>query len=284
MIVLGSSALLGFLAFFEPCTIATHSLFSARNRQQDLGRCCSNLLSVWLARGLLLSLLFGLAVLLLGAPRWSAATESLALAAIALVYLLSRFVYLPVPHLEAARLLPGGEGLPYAIRLGLTLPACTLPLVLITAYLVVQQQSLTLALAAAWLFASLFSLPMMLASFTGMSETGREFLSRSAGITPWMTALLLFSVALWPWLQQAGLFLDSLEEQLQSASLAGLGLALLAGFLFSFKPGFLRRHPGHAGLCDPRRPAETGRADGRGLHCRPVAHPCTARRGRGPGR
>ena len=33
-LLLSASALLGFLAFFEPCTIATHTLFAVRAGQQ----------------------------------------------------------------------------------------------------------------------------------------------------------------------------------------------------------------------------------------------------------
>ena len=47
------------------------------------------------------------------------------------VYLISRRVYLPVPHLEFFRLIPGYARVPHGIRLGLTIPACTLPLVVV---------------------------------------------------------------------------------------------------------------------------------------------------------
>ncbi len=235
-LALGTSGVLGFLAFFEPCTIATHTLFSARNTRGERGRCCRNLFAVWLARGLLLSLLFLLAVMLIEAPAWTPLAISIGLSLIASVYLISRFVYLPIPHFSLAGLLPGGHRLPYAVKLGLTLPACTLPLVLITAALLVSVGSLPVALAAAWLFASLFTLPMAVASFTGIGPDAREFLSRIAAITPWITAALLFGAAAWPWLGALDLSAEPLARRLGEAGSVGLGLAFLTGLFFSFNP------------------------------------------------
>ena len=53
------------------------------------------------------------------------------LSVIGAIYLISRKIYLPVPHIEFFHLIPGHARLPQGIKLGLTLPACTLPLVLV---------------------------------------------------------------------------------------------------------------------------------------------------------
>jgi cytochrome c-type biogenesis protein len=235
-LTLATSGILGLLAFFEPCTIATNTLFSARNHSERLDRCCRSLLFLWLARSLLLSLIFVATTVLLPAPQWSQAGYSLALGAVALIYLLSRFLYLPVPHFDFARLLPGGDRLPYSIRLGLMLPACTLPLVAIIALLLVRQQSVGLALAGAGLFASLFTLPMAIASLLGLGEGTRVFLSRAARLAPWLTAALLFGAAIWPWVTPPDLAVESLDQKLSVIGPAALGIALLVGFLFSFNP------------------------------------------------
>ena len=54
-LLLVSATLLGLLAFFEPCTIATHTLFSVRaNKSADTKSCCQSLFMVWLSRSVLL--------------------------------------------------------------------------------------------------------------------------------------------------------------------------------------------------------------------------------------
>lgn len=65
-----TALLLGLLAFFEPCTIATHTLFSARVHRQSPAACCQSLLAVWLSRFLLLAGLFVLAVPPFPRPDW----------------------------------------------------------------------------------------------------------------------------------------------------------------------------------------------------------------------
>jgi hypothetical protein len=53
------------------------------------------------------------------------------------IYLVTIRLYLPVPHLEVFRLLPGGAKLSEGLRLGLTLPACVLPLLMIVGLLLI---------------------------------------------------------------------------------------------------------------------------------------------------
>ncbi|HEB96771.1 MAG TPA: hypothetical protein ENI96_10125 [Sedimenticola thiotaurini] len=154
----------------------------------------------------------------------------------ATLYLVSRYVYIPVPHLAFHRLLPGGSRLPQSLQLGLTLPACTLPLFVIIAALAVQLDSLSWAALAGWLFASLFTLPVAVASSTGIGTSGRRFLDRAARTSPWLTATLLYGAALVLVLQQVDLDAETLRASLQQITPAGIGLAFLAGFVFSFNP------------------------------------------------
>ncbi|RMG56136.1 MAG: cytochrome C biogenesis protein [Gammaproteobacteria bacterium] len=77
---------------------------------------------------------------------------------------------------------------------------------------------------------------MVAAATRGIHEDGRQLLARFALASPWLTAALLLGTALYLLLPAVPLDTESLRTALQKASLAGLGLAFLAGFLFSFNP------------------------------------------------
>jgi|GEM_PF-381679 len=235
-VLLASAALLGLLAFFEPCTIATHTLFSARAHKASHAGCCQSLLAVWLTRSVLLVVLLVMAVLATPSFVWGPYLPSIILAAIAIVYILSRFTYIPVPHLEFFRLLPGGRVLPYAVKLGLTLPACTIPLFVVVVGLAVTADAVGFAVLAGLLFATLFTAPMVVTSFKGVHADGRELLNRTAQGSPYLTAILLFGAAVYLLLPSLDVSAETLKANLQQASLAGIGLGFLAGFVFSFNP------------------------------------------------
>jgi len=115
------------------------------------------------------------------------------------VYLVPRRVYLPVPHLEFFRLIPGGRRLPQALRLGLTLPACTLPLVAVVGVIAALSQRIDLALGAGLAFAGMFSLPTVWDSLHGLNAAHLAFLGKAAGASPYVTALLLWGGAFLIW-------------------------------------------------------------------------------------
>lgn len=198
-VLLTAAAMLGALSFFEPCTIATHTLFSARSHGESRRQCCEGLIALWVSRSLLAVGLLVLAVLVTQPPQWGAVMPSVVLAVMASVYLVSRFLYIPVPHLEFHKLLPNGRKLPHAMQLGLTLPACTLPLFVIILALAITLDSPAVAVIAGLLFASLFTLPTAIAAITGLSAGGRRFLRASAVATPFITAVLLFGAAIYLW-------------------------------------------------------------------------------------
>ncbi len=189
------AAALGLLAFFEPCTIATHALFSARVHARRSPAGHGELLALWAVRSLVLIGLLLLAVALPVSPRLGGYGPSIALAGIASVYLVSRIVYIPVPHVELWKLLPGGAVYPHAVRLGLTLPACTLPLVVIVMAVLAALDSWPAAVGAGLLFATLFTAPTVAAALVGLSGTGRRFLNGAARVTPYVTAGLLYGAA-----------------------------------------------------------------------------------------
>ncbi len=235
-LLLGAAAVLGLLAFFEPCTIATHTLHTVRFRQSGGNRCCRSLLTLWISRSVLLAGLFMTAVVLAPPIHWNAWAPGLALSAMAALYVISRVVYIPVPHLTFHKLLPGAKNLPDAIRLGLTLPACTLPLIVIVAGLSATADSLTLAAGAGLIFSTAFTLPMAILSLTGQNEASADLLNRAAKGSPWLTAVLLLLLALWLLAPSLDVSATHLEKILTKPGLAGIGLAFLAGFVFSFNP------------------------------------------------
>jgi len=190
-----AAVVLGALSFFEPCTIATHTLFSARSHARAWPGCCRELVRLWLARSLLTVGLLLLAVAVSTPPQWGAYLPSVILALMATVYIVSRFLYIPVPHLEFHRLIPGGARLPHAVQLGLTLPACTLPLFVIVLGLAITLDSYPLAVVGGLLFASLFTLPTVVTAVTGLSTAGQRFLKVSATATPYITGVLLYGAA-----------------------------------------------------------------------------------------
>ncbi|MEK7815876.1 MAG: hypothetical protein AAB294_03545 [Pseudomonadota bacterium] len=193
--LVATASVLGLLSFFEPCTIATHTLFSARAHAWARPACCHELLVLWATRSLLASGLLALAVLLTPPPSWGAVLPSVILAVIASVYVISRSVYLPVPHLEFHRLVPGHVRLPPAVRLGLTLPACTLPLFVIVLGMAITLDSYALAVAGGLLFAAFFTLPTAITAVVGLSVAGQRFLKASALATSYLTAGLLYAAA-----------------------------------------------------------------------------------------
>ncbi len=231
-----TAAVLGLLAFFEPCTIATHTLFSVRINQADGNRAWHSLVLVWLSRTALLITILTLAVILTAPPQWGYYTPSIILTVMALLYVVSRFIYIPVPHLEFFRLLPGGRQYPFALQLGLTLPACTLPLIVVTTGLAITVDSTGFAILAGFLFATLFTLPLLLTTIRGVNSNTRQLLNRAAQSSPYLTAILLLGTALYLLIPALNISEQSLTQSLQTASLAGIGLAFLAGLVFSFNP------------------------------------------------
>ena len=235
-LLLTTSAILGLLAYFEPCTIATHTLYSAKISQGNRHDYWLRLLGIWLSRVSLLCLLFITSVLIIEPPKWESVVPALALTIMAIVYIISRFIYLPVPHLSFYKVLPFSEQLPDCIKLGLTLPACTLPLVIVVAAMAVTLGSISDALIAAFLFSSLFSLPLAVLALKGLDENGKALLGKAANISPYITAILLFTLAVFLTLPTLDMSADELSEVLSEASWLAVVLSFVAGFVFSFNP------------------------------------------------
>ncbi len=193
-----AAAVLGFLSFFEPCTIATHTLFAVRAHHDSVKHRWLVLAQLTLARALLLIVIFGIAAVI-GLAELSSTMAMLMLGVIGLVYLITRKIYLPVPHLEFYRLIPRHHGLSHGFKLGLTLPACTLPLVLIVSILAALTQRPSVAVLAGLVFAVMFTLPTLWDSTHELKAPHRAFLSNAARLSPYVTTLLLWSSAFLIW-------------------------------------------------------------------------------------
>ncbi|MDA8258126.1 MAG: hypothetical protein M0Z99_21305 [Betaproteobacteria bacterium] len=197
-VLLITAAGLGFLAFFEPCTIATHTIFAVRAGRDTTRQRWSALAQLLLSRTALLATIFGIAAWL-GLKDFSPRAAIAVLSAMAAIYLISRWIYLPVPHIEFFRLIPRHGRLAQGLRLGLTLPACTLPLVAVVGIMSALTRQPELAILAGLAFAGMFSLPTVWDSTHGFAAGHRAFLSKAAAISPYITALLLLGGALLIW-------------------------------------------------------------------------------------
>jgi cytochrome c-type biogenesis protein len=193
-ILLVAATVLGFLSFFEPCTIATHTLFAVRAHHDTPKLRWLALFQLMLSRALLLMVILGGAAMF-GLTELSSNMSMLILIVIGLVYLVTRKIYLPVPHLEFYRLLPLRVSISHGLKLGLTLPACTLPLVIITAVLSALTQRPAVAMFAGVLFALMFTLPTLWSSTHKLNDLQRTFLGKAANLSPYVTTLLLWSCA-----------------------------------------------------------------------------------------
>jgi len=123
----------------------------------------------------------------------------LMLGIIGLVYLVTRKVYLPVPHLEFYRFIPRHHNLSPGLKLGLTLPACTLPLVLIVGVLSALVRQPAVAALAGFVFSAMFTLPTLLGSAHGLGSVARNFLGKAASLSPYITTSLMWGAAFLVW-------------------------------------------------------------------------------------
>jgi len=187
-----SAAVLGLLGFFEPCTIATHTLFAVRaNRHAGRWRALALLAG---ARTILLAAAFAV-VAALGLRGIAPLAGAAVLIAMGVVYLVSIKVYLPVPHIQLYRLLPGGAALSEPLKLGLTLPACTLPLIVVVGMLAALSGNPWAGALAGLLFALALTAPTIWFGVRGTSEEARSALGKAAYLSHYVTTLLLWGGA-----------------------------------------------------------------------------------------
>ncbi|MHB1722638.1 MAG: cytochrome c biogenesis CcdA family protein [Acidiferrobacter sp.] len=229
-----AAIVLGLLSFFEPCTIATHTVFAARSHGQH-GR---GLLPLWITRSLLLAAILAVASAFLPAPHWGPYLPAMILFLIAVPFVVSRFRYLPVPHFTFYRLVPGSRRWSPAVQLGWTLPACALPLFGIVGGIAVTLHQPLWGGIAGLLYATAFTLPVIAVAKRGTGPRLLEFLNRTAPVAPVITAFGLILAALILLSPHVTTPLDFgvLPAVLRHPSFAALALGFGTGFLFSFEP------------------------------------------------
>ncbi len=237
IILIISAAILGLIAFFEPCTIATHTLFASRAHQKNQSERIKDLIELLLSRALLVVLLLTLAVSLVShRPQWSSGTAGMLLILVATLYVVSRFMYIPIPHIKFYRFLPKRLKAKQSIQLGFTFPACTIPLFVVLAASVIWRQSIGLAMIMGSLYALMFTLPTAVTAFRGVSEsTGRQ-LGRVARLTPYLTALLFITAAFFLIMPESDLNRETVTGLLQKPSFVGIAIGFITGLMFSFNP------------------------------------------------
>ncbi len=231
-----SIGVIGLLAFFEPCTIATHTLFAVRTHQDNLNLRLIALFKLLISRTLISTLLLMLAITAFKPPQWNLITPVIILIVISAIYIISRYSYIPIPHIDFSRLLPMKLRNQHAIQLGLTLPACTIPLFIIVTGMTITVNSLFFALTAGLIYAVMFTIPTAIVIFTGISSKKRGILNNAAQITPYVTAALFITAALVLVIIKIDLSIESLKEFLLVPSIAGIALGFIVGLVFSFNP------------------------------------------------
>ncbi len=231
-----STAVIGLLAFFEPCTIATHTLFAVRTHQNNLNGRLSALFKLLISRALLSTLLLIFTVAIFDPPQWNLIKPVIILLIMAAVYIISRYSYIPIPHIDFSRLLPLKLKKQHAIQLGLTLPACTIPLFIIVAGMTITINSLTFALTAGLIYSVMFTLPTAITIFKGISTKMRGILNHAALITPFVTAGLFVIVALNFVIIKLDLSTGNVKALLLEPSVVGIALGFIVGLVFSFNP------------------------------------------------
>jgi cytochrome c-type biogenesis protein len=176
------------------------------------------------------------AVKLIAVPDWGTVLPGVLLLVVAMIYLVSRYMYIPLPHFEFYKLIPASKKLSEAIKLGLTLPACTVPLVVLVTGMSVSLGSVFYAALAGLLFSSLFTLPLVITSIKGINKNGRDFLQHAAKSSPFLTSVLLIGLSLFLLSPEFEINIQQLKDSLQQASWTGIGISFFAGFIFSFNP------------------------------------------------
>jgi len=235
-LLLFSAGVLGLLAFFEPCTIATHTLFALRAHKSDHSGRLRAFRSLFLTRTVLVVALLILAVTVTKVPRWNPLVPGISLLVLAAVYIISRFTYVPLPHLEFYKLLPQKLTRSPGVQLGLTLPACTIPLFAVITGLSIMAASIPLVTLGGFVFAGMFTLPTAIAIIKGVSSSGLILLDRSAKIAPFLTAFLFIGGALLILIPPVDMGIQNLKLILQTPTLTGIVIGFIAGLVFSFNP------------------------------------------------
>ncbi len=186
-------AILGLIAFFEPCTIATHTLFAVHTKQKN--KIIKELSILITTRISLIIILLVVINILFNAPNWEIIKPEILFIVLAAIYLVSRYSYIPIPHLDFSELLPSKFKNNNALRLGFTMPACTIPLFIVIVGLTLTIDNIMFTIIAGLVYGVMFSLPTVISVYKGVSTNAATILEYAAKTTPFITAGLFLLAA-----------------------------------------------------------------------------------------
>jgi len=236
IIFLLSAAIIGLLGFFEPCTIATHTLFGIRTHQDKSKAGIINIILLIITRTLLYILLLTITLPLFNKIRWQIISPEIIFIFLSAIYLISRYSYIPIPHINFAALLPKNLKQKDSIRLGLTLPACTIPLFIVVLGLSLTVHKTYFSILLGITYSFMFTLPTVITFIKGTSLKTRKFFIAAAKITPFVTSGLFLIAAIILFTYRQNFNLISLQSLLKHPSAGGIIIGFVAGIIFSFNP------------------------------------------------
>ena len=236
LILISAVAVIGLLAFFEPCTIATHTLFGVRAYQGNRNNRLVKIFELLFSRMLLSVILLFIFLALFDKQEWGTVSPEIIFAVLAAIYFISRYSYIPIPHFDLSFLLPGKLKNKDSIKLGVTLPACTIPLFIVVIGISLTVHTFTFALLAAIVFSIMFTLPTIITVFKGASIKTRKLFGTTARITPFITSGLFLLTAFVLFISKHDLSNANLKEMLTEPSIGGIVIGFVVGLIFSFNP------------------------------------------------
>ncbi|VAX15706.1 Cytochrome c-type biogenesis protein CcdA (DsbD analog), partial [hydrothermal vent metagenome] len=149
ILLIAAVAFIGLLAFFEPCTIATHTLFGVRTHGEEANKRFVKIFNLLFSRTLLSVILLFVFIALFDKLEWKTVSPEIIFVILAAVYFISRYSYIPIPHIDFSFFLPSKLKEQDSIKLGVTLPACTIPLFIVVIGISLTVHTFTFALIAA---------------------------------------------------------------------------------------------------------------------------------------
>ncbi|NOX17489.1 MAG: hypothetical protein GXO87_04300 [Chlorobi bacterium] len=236
VVLISAVAVIGLLSFFEPCTIATHTLFGVRAHGERADKRFSEIFNLLVFRTALFVLIIFIFVAAFGKQEWKTISPEIIFTVLAAVYFISRYSYIPIPHVDFSFLLPAKLKKREAIKLGLTLPACTIPLFIIVIGISLTVHTFAFAFLAAIVYSATFTLPTIITAYKGASVKTRKIFGTTAKTTPFITSGLFLITALVFFLSKHDLNPDALKSVLSEPSIGGIVIGFVAGLVFSFNP------------------------------------------------
>lgn len=234
MFELALAALLGLLAFLEPCTIATYSMNSARIYKLSNAKKTQNIFYLLFIKSLILAGIFlAITSLFSEVPLFFIGSV---LVVFSIMYILGQKIYFHIPHIDIYRLLPNSKYFSQTLKLSLSIPACNIPIVILLSFVLINAHSYEIVIYSAIIYTFFYTLPTIYLVFKGFTDKSKLFFSALGTFMPPFTAFIFFILALYIFSISYSIDLEFFKEKLAHPSMYALFLGFLAGFIFSFNP------------------------------------------------